>query len=245
MIKIEKYGFVYIWFDRKHKRYYIGCRWGNENDGYICSSSWMKQAYKHRPQDFKRKILSTNIVGRKELLEEEYKWLSKIKYEELGKRYYNLHKHHFGHWSSDEETRKTTKEKLSIARRKRVTSEETKQKMSESQKGKKQGPPSEETRRKISETLKGRKISEEALDKRKGRKLSDETKHKMSESKKGVPKSEEHKMKMKERKLSEEHQKALIDSRLGSKHSEESKQKMRDSLKGKIPWNKGIKLSLQ
>ena len=40
---MEKYGFVYIWYDRKHKRYYIGCRWGTENDGYICSSSWMKK----------------------------------------------------------------------------------------------------------------------------------------------------------------------------------------------------------
>ena len=23
----EKYGFVYIWHDRKHKRYYIGSHW--------------------------------------------------------------------------------------------------------------------------------------------------------------------------------------------------------------------------
>ena len=35
---MEKYGFVYIWFDRKHKRYYIGCHWGHEDDGYVCSS---------------------------------------------------------------------------------------------------------------------------------------------------------------------------------------------------------------
>lgn len=32
MDKKEKYGFVYIWFDKKHKRFYIGCRWGTEND---------------------------------------------------------------------------------------------------------------------------------------------------------------------------------------------------------------------
>jgi hypothetical protein len=59
---MEKYGFVYIWFDRKHKRFYIGCHWGKENDGYVCSSPWMKQAYKHRPQDFKRKILKTDEI---------------------------------------------------------------------------------------------------------------------------------------------------------------------------------------
>ena len=47
----EKYGFVYIWRDRKHNRYYVGSHWGHTGDGYICSSSWMKQAYKRRPDD--------------------------------------------------------------------------------------------------------------------------------------------------------------------------------------------------
>ena len=94
----EKYGFVYIWYDRKHKRYYVGCHWGNENDGYICSSKWMNDSYKRRPKDFRRIILKTNITNKKELLEEEYKWLNLIKDGELGKRYYNLHNHHFGHW---------------------------------------------------------------------------------------------------------------------------------------------------
>ena len=97
----QKYGFVYIWYDRKHKRYYIGCHWGTEDDGYICSSSWMKRAYKIRPQDFKRKILARVYTKRKHLLEEEYKWLSKIKNEELGKKYYNKNNHHFGHWSNN------------------------------------------------------------------------------------------------------------------------------------------------
>jgi hypothetical protein len=79
---MEKYGFVYIWYDRKHKRYYIGCRWGNETDGYVCSSSWMKRAYKTRPEDFKRRILSRVYTNKKDLLEEEYKWLKQIKKEE-------------------------------------------------------------------------------------------------------------------------------------------------------------------
>ena len=110
---MEKYGFVYIWFDRKHKRYYIGCRWGRACDGYVCSSSWMKQAYKHRPYDFKRRLLKTNITDKFKLLEEEYKWLSLIQDEELGKRYYNLHNHHFGHWSANSESYITTTEKIS------------------------------------------------------------------------------------------------------------------------------------
>lgn len=40
---MSKYGFVYIWFDRKHHRFYIGCHWGHEEDGYICSSNWMRE----------------------------------------------------------------------------------------------------------------------------------------------------------------------------------------------------------
>lgn len=97
----EDYGFVYIWFDKSKKRFYIGCHWGNINDGYICSSSNMKKAYLRRPFDFKRKILSYIYTDKKDLLEEEYKWLSQVKTVELGKRYYNLHNHHFNHWSSN------------------------------------------------------------------------------------------------------------------------------------------------
>ena len=84
----EKYGFVYIWFDRRRKMYYVGCHWGYENDGYICSSNRMRDAYKRRPQDFKRRILKTNLE-KEVLLIEEYKWLKLMQKEELGKKYYN------------------------------------------------------------------------------------------------------------------------------------------------------------
>lgn len=73
----------------------------------------MRKSYRRRPQDFKRRILSTGISCRKELLEEEHRWLSMIKSEELGKRYYNLSTHHFGHWSSNEDKRHITLQKLS------------------------------------------------------------------------------------------------------------------------------------
>ena len=136
---MEKYGFVYLWFDRKHKRYYIGCRWGNENDGYVCSSPWMKQGYSRRPNDFKRKILSKVYTNKIDLLEEEYKWLSKIKHDELGKKYYNLHNHHFGHWSANEQSKLSVGEKISKANKgdprrsewmkNRIISDETKEKI--------------------------------------------------------------------------------------------------------------------
>ena len=87
---MEKYGVVYIWRDSKHKRYYIGAHWGTENDGYICSSPWMKRAYKLRPNDFKRRILTRVYTNRQEMFDEEAKWQNFIKDEELRIRYYNI-----------------------------------------------------------------------------------------------------------------------------------------------------------
>lgn len=110
---MQKYGFVYIWRDRKHKRYYIGCHWGTEDDGYICSSRWMRNSYKRRPKDFTRKIIS-RVSDRVDLLDEEYKWLNKISPDELGKRYYNLRNAHSRHWSTD------TKKRDSISDKSRV-----------------------------------------------------------------------------------------------------------------------------
>lgn len=110
---VEKYGFVYIWFDRKHKRYYIGCHWGSEDDGYICSSNWMRDAHRRRPEDFKRRII-IRVYIRQELLNIEYKYLSLIKDEELGKKYYNLTKHRNGHWASNITKKLTISQRISI-----------------------------------------------------------------------------------------------------------------------------------
>jgi hypothetical protein len=104
---MEKYGFVYIWRDRKHKRYYIGSHWGTETDGYLCSSNWMRDAHKRRPHDFKRRILARVHTSKQDLLVEEGKWLALIPKEEIGKKYYNLHNSQPGHWTA-------TDNKLSI-----------------------------------------------------------------------------------------------------------------------------------
>lgn len=113
----EKYGFVYIWYDRKHKRYYIGCHWGHVNDRYVCSSRWMRQAYKRRPHDFKRRILATNISTREQTITEETKWLSLIHETELGKRYYNVINKGYAHWSHDELERRRISKISSIRNR--------------------------------------------------------------------------------------------------------------------------------
>lgn len=143
-----KYGFVYIWFDRKHKRYYIGSHWGHTNDGYICSSRWMRNAYRRRPHDFKRRILVVVEKGRGNLLAEEHKWLQLISENELGKKYYNLTNHLNGHWSTDEQKITSVKEKLKAADNiKGIRGYWVGRKKSDSH------------RKKISETLKGRPLN--------------------------------------------------------------------------------------
>lgn len=123
--KKSGYGFVYIWFDRKHKRYYIGSHWGTEDDGYICSSSWMKRAYKLRPEDFKpRRTIVKIYTNRHDLLVEEHRWLQMIKPEEISPntptpRYYNLNLNFQNHWTADKQKQKTVREKLSQAIKKR------------------------------------------------------------------------------------------------------------------------------
>lgn len=109
---MEKYGFVYIWFDSKRKMYYIGCHWGTKDDGYICSSTRMRNVYRRRPQDFKRRILTLVYTNKNDLYEEEHRWFSLIKDKELGKKYYNLRKHKWGHWSSDVSSKLTVSEKI-------------------------------------------------------------------------------------------------------------------------------------
>lgn len=114
---MENYGFVYLWFDKKRKMYYVGCHWGSEDDGYVCSSNRMRDAYRRRPQDFKRRILKKVFESKEKLLQEEHSLLLKIEDCELGKRYYNLTNHKNNHWSSDLDTSLTTRQKMSINHR--------------------------------------------------------------------------------------------------------------------------------
>jgi hypothetical protein len=185
----EKYGFVYIWFDRKHHRFYVGSHWGYENDGYICSSDWMRHAYRKRPKDFKRKIINKIFSNRRDLFIEEQRWLNMIKDDELNVRYYNLKKIAGSHWSLNQDTRTI------------------KQKISDANKGKsscwKGQTLSEEHRKKISEA----KIDKPSP--RKGAILTDETKEKIRQAhlgksawwNKGKIFSEEHRKKLRESNL--------------------------------------------
>jgi hypothetical protein len=110
----EKYGFVYIWRDCKHKRYYIGCHWGTEDDGYVSSSPWLMRAYKRRPGDFHRRILE-RTVDRQNTFVAEQKWLDLVRPEELKVKYYNLNKHVADFWHKYEDKRLTIGQKISTS----------------------------------------------------------------------------------------------------------------------------------
>lgn len=164
---MEKYGFVYIWYDRKHKRYYVGCHWGNVDDGYICSSNWMRDAYNRRPQDFKRRILKTKLT-REQMYIEEQSYFDMIKPEERKVRYYNLSLSSKKPWHQYPESVKTVGQKIS-----------------HSKKGKSTGSCSPEKAAKISAAKKAKK-----------RKFTEEHKQKLREAKLGKKLSLEHREKV-------------------------------------------------
>jgi hypothetical protein len=190
-----KSGFVYIWYDRKNKRYYIGSHWGNEDDGYICSSRWMRKAYNRRPYDFKRRIISRVIEQRGDLLQEEYRWLQLISDNEIGSKYYNLTKHLNGHWVTDEEKRLTVGQKISKANKGKPSpnkgktlSEQTKEKISNNTKRgmanlDKSYRWDEDYRKKIS--INGKRLQKEGKIGMLGKVHSNKTKEKMSVSQSG------------------------------------------------------------
>lgn len=245
-------GFVYIWYDRKHKRYYIGSHWGSQDDGYICSSTWMLNSYTRRCGDFTRRILAVKET-REEMYREEYRWLSMIKDHEYRQgaksRYYNLHKH-AGHWSIIDDTRKTVGERISAklkGRKNGPPSEETRQKIAAAQLGQKRPHASwtEERREDMSKRMKGRKREDlgeewkknhaEAMSRRRGRPgtpWTDEQRQKNSAAQRGLPKDPGAVAKMRE-KINEGWANGRVHPMQGKQHTEEARQKISEAQRGR------------
>lgn len=169
---MQKTGFVYIWYDRKHKMYYIGCHWGTEEDGYICSNNRMREAYRRRPADFKRRILKKNIE-RMHLLDEELKWLHMIKDEELRIKYYNIRKTKWDNFINKpiclkgRKLSEETKQKIRIARTKQIITPEHKRKLKEWHAKNPDHNKSLARSEKISKSLTGKKLTKEHVEKMK------------------------------------------------------------------------------
>lgn len=169
-----EYGFIYLWFDREYKRYYLGRHWGTEDDGYICSSNSMRDAFRRRPKDFKRRIIS-RIFDKEHLVIEEQRWLDMIKKEECGKRYYNKTlKSHMPSMIGRQHTEET-KQKMRLAALGKPKSLEHRENIRSANLGKKY---SEEVNKKKART--GYKHTEEAKQKMRLHKHSEESKRKMS-----------------------------------------------------------------
>lgn len=180
-----KYGFIYIWYDTKTKKFYLGRHWGSIEDGYICSSNMMRDAYRRRPQDFKRRIISKTTT-KEDLIVEEQRWLNMIPKEELGIKYYN----------------KTKRADMPCGHKENWT-EERKQKQKERMlgnahtKNKKYGPYDEKRRENIRKSMLGKNKGK--IPWNKGSSQTEELKEKNRKSHIGKKHTEETKQKMRER----------------------------------------------
>lgn len=96
--------------------YYVGSHWGSVDDGYVCSSPWMKRAYRRRPHDFKRRVLKY-FDTRGAMVDEENRLLSSIRDEELGVKYYNLNNTAWELWHHRPDSNKKVGERISETNR--------------------------------------------------------------------------------------------------------------------------------
>jgi hypothetical protein len=145
-------GFIYIWFDKKRKMYYIGSHIGTTGDGYICSSNRMRSAHRRRETDFKRRILK--YVSKEVILTEEQRYLDMVKDKT---RYYNIRYDVMNHWRNDETRMLSVAQKISRTLTGTKQSEATKQKRSRALMGKSRAPFTQEHLRNLSESHMGQK----------------------------------------------------------------------------------------
>ena len=90
--KQDYFGFVYLWFDRKRRMYYVGLiKVPLTMD--MLDQIRVSKMLSEKSGRFKRRILRfLTINDYKALHAKEQKWLDLIKVEESGKRYYNFKK---------------------------------------------------------------------------------------------------------------------------------------------------------
>lgn len=211
-------GYIYLITDTTNGMKYAGKHHyhieGELDQNYHGSGVIIKNIYKKRPETLKEEYIKT-CYSEEEMNSDEQYYIKF--YDTLWPNGYNLTEGGDGVIPCEE-----TRKKISDSNKGKHHSEESKKKMSQSRSGEKHHlfgkHRSEETKQKISESLKGQ------ISPRKDVKLSEETKKKLSESHKGLLSGEKHPM-------------------FGKHHSEESKRKMSESKKGKPTHNKGIPMS--
>lgn len=222
------YGYIYLILNKANGKTYVGKHESSKEwfeDKYPGSGILLKLAQKKYGIENFEKFLIQYCYDKESLNAAEKFWIAE--YRSRGKAEYNLAdggdggnlfkgKHH-----SEE-----TKKKISQTQKGKHHSEEARKKMSKTRKGKKCGPLSEEQKRKISEALKGKTGMKRGH-------FSEEHKRKISEAHKGRHPSEETR-----RKMSEAH-KGENNEFYGKHHSEEVRRKISEAKKGKPSHNKG------
>jgi group I intron endonuclease len=211
---MKKYNYVYRITNKILKKYYYGSR-SSEIEAkldlgikYFSSSSDedFREDQKNHPENYKYKIVRI-CSTRKEATDLEIKLQKKFNVG-INESFYN----------------KVIQTSTGFDRTGTTQTPETKQKMSEANKGEnnpmygKEHTP--ESKLKMSEAQKGENHPMF------GKEHSDETRQKISEANKGVPKSDEHKQKISEAKTGENHH------MFGKNHSDETKLKMSEAQTG-------------
>ena len=240
---MKAYNYIYKIMNQINGKIYIGKHsTDNLDDGYMGSGVLIKKAIqKYAIENFTKEYLAFCDT------EEKLNWFEKFYIKKFNAREvgYNLTDGGDGILGHIDSVETRLKKSLSHKGVKLgPMNEETKQKLSEANKGK---TLSEETKQKLSEANKGKTLSEETKQKLRKPK-TEETKQKLSEAKKGKTFSEEHKQKLSEahkgktlseetkRKISESNKKRLVEKGVpfkGKHQSEETKQKISDAMKGK------------
>ena len=167
--------FVYCWTDHKTSKLYVGSHKGSTDDGYVCSSKYMMEEYRKRPEDFTRQIVAEGRLDDIRKLESSI--LKSVK-ARLDEQFYNKHDNdglYFDGWKKGEFSDEHRKN-MSIAASKRMKKRISKEHLTALHEGRRNSKNSEEHNRKISEKNTGRKLSEESIvNARNTRKMNNDT----------------------------------------------------------------------
>lgn len=129
--------FVYCWTDLKTNKLYIGSHKGTIDDGYICSSKYMMEEYKKRPEDFTRQIIQTfDTYG--EAKKYEIEMLTEVNAAD-NEQYYNKSNGSSEFFRSKDSISLEHKRKISFSQKGKKKSEEHKEKIRLSNIGKNKG----------------------------------------------------------------------------------------------------------
>lgn len=165
--------FVYCWTDHKTNKLYIGSHKGSIDDGYVCSSKYMMEEYKSRPEDFTRQIVAT---GKTEDIRKLECVLLQTLNAKIDENFYNKHNGdglYFDGWGKGQHTEEH-KKNMSIAASKRIRTTDHIEKLHE---GRKKSKNSIRHNEAIRQYQTGRKLSLDTIDKIiKTKKLNNDTK---------------------------------------------------------------------